>query len=560
MKSQRLYSLDAMRAILMLLGVYFHLSIAYATLHGDGWAKDPNSTSPFFDSVFEVLHYFRMHGFFMIAGFFGSLLYQKRGAKKMILNRFKRILLPLIVMITPIKLTIAFARKFSIQRSEGLSLLESLEKSFNIFKLPDLWEIGPWDTAHLWFLNYLFFMSLFAYLLKSVSYKYARFHSIDDGFFFSNALRKIISNLFLKPWVGILVFSTTYGLLMVLLMKKEAQYAPFWSWFWYTDWDGVESFIAFGFFYLFGWHMYHFKDLISHVSLKRQSSILIVFFIFFHGLVYGIYTLFPYSIYPQIQYLWGQTKSVTLSVDMSAFNFEKFYDEGNELRGVFVNGDFNDWCGECDNAVMEENSDGIYIKSVQMPSGDNKFIFSINGWDGAKRDKENDYEEWIAPGKEGLDCSIAPELKEYKVQVFKEDLILDTICWKKCTDCDGNSINLISNGTKEPLGNNLINLLYIFLWNFGVPLTIMFVMAFCIRFFKIQSTRMRYISDASYWVYIIHLPLTHFIPGLLHGVELNVFIKFIISSILVTIICFASYHYFVMKTFIGKFLNGRRYD
>lgn len=76
-------------------------------------------------------------------------------------------------MITPIKLTIAFARKFSIQRSEGFSLLESLEKSFNIFKLPDLWEIGPWDTAHLWFLNYLFFMSLFAYLLKSISYKYA---------------------------------------------------------------------------------------------------------------------------------------------------------------------------------------------------------------------------------------------------------------------------------------------------------------------------------------------------------------------------------------------------
>ena len=96
----------------------------------------------------------------------------------------------------------------------------------------------------------------------------------------------------------------------------------------------------------------------------------------------------------------------------------KFYDEGNELRGVYVNGDFNDWCGECDNATMEKNSDGIYIKTVQMPSGDNKFIFSINGWDGAKRDKENDYEEWIAPGKEGLDCSIAPELKEYNCLLY----------------------------------------------------------------------------------------------------------------------------------------------
>ena len=71
---------------------------------------------------------------------------------------------------------------------------------------------------------------------------------------------------------------------------------------------------------------------------------------------------------------------------------------------------------------------------------------------------------------------------------------------------------------------------------------------------------MRYISDASYWVYIIHLPATHFAPGLFHGVAMNVFLKFIISSILVTIICFGSYQIFVRNTFIGKFLNGRKYD
>ena len=103
MESQRIHSLDAMRAILMLLGVYFHLSLAYVTFGDEGWVKDPNSTSPIFDLVFNVFHYFRMHGFFMIAGFFGSLLYHKRGAKKMMSNRFKRILLPLFVMIVPIK-------------------------------------------------------------------------------------------------------------------------------------------------------------------------------------------------------------------------------------------------------------------------------------------------------------------------------------------------------------------------------------------------------------------------------------------------------------------------
>ena len=118
MISKRLHSLDAMRALLMLLGVYFHLSLAYVTF-GGGWATDVNSTSPFFDFFYGFLHYFRMHAFFLIAGFFGSLLYHKRGSKKMIANRFKRIFLPLIVMIGPVSILIDYSRKFSWERKGG---------------------------------------------------------------------------------------------------------------------------------------------------------------------------------------------------------------------------------------------------------------------------------------------------------------------------------------------------------------------------------------------------------------------------------------------------------
>jgi len=562
METQRIHSLDAMRAILMLLGVYFHLSLAYVTFGdgSEGWVKDPNSTSPFFDFIFAALHYFRMHGFFMIAGFFGSLLYHKRGSKKMMSNRFKRILLPLFVMIAPIKMLIAYFRNFSFQRNEGFSILESLSRGFSIFELPDRWELLPSDTAHLWFLNYLFFMSLFAYLLKLLVNKYARFHSIDGGNPFSDTLRKIASNLFLRPWIGTLLFCLSYGLVMMVLMRHDAQFgSPFWLWHWFTDWNGIKTFVAFGFFYFLGWHMYHYKDFVSQVSLKKQLGILIIYSILIQGLNYGVFSLFPFSNYPQIQYGLGKPNDVTITVDMSTFDFEKFYEEGNEHRGVFVNGNFSDWCGECDKAKMEDVGDGIYTKKVQMYNGDHKFIFSINGWDGAERDKENDYEEWISPGKERLDCDPLPEFKEYIIQVFKEDIVLDTICWKECTDCEGNITNLISGGIKEPLGESPFNLIYIFLWNFGVPLYIMLVMAICIRFFRNQSKRMRYISDASYWVYIVHLPATHFVPGLFHGVAINVFLKFIISSILVTVICFASYHFFVRSTFIGKFLNGRKY-
>jgi len=41
---------------------------------------------------------------------------------------------------------------------------------------------------------------------------------------------------------------------------------------------------------------------------------------------------------------------------------------------------------------------------------------------------------------------------------------------------------------------------------------------------------------------------------------MNLLIKFIINAAIVTAGCFVSYHYFVRRTFIGKFLNGRKFD
>ena len=64
MDSNRIHSLDGMRALLMLLGVYFHLSLAYATF-GSDYAKDVNSTSVFFDFFFGFLHYLECLDFFL---------------------------------------------------------------------------------------------------------------------------------------------------------------------------------------------------------------------------------------------------------------------------------------------------------------------------------------------------------------------------------------------------------------------------------------------------------------------------------------------------------------
>ena len=39
-----------------------------------------------------------------------------------------------------------------------------------------------------------------------------------------------------------------------------------------------------------------------------------------------------------------------------------------------------------------------------------------------------------------------------------------------------------------------------------------------------------------------------------------IFLKFSFAAVLTTILCFISYHLFVRKTFIGKLLNGRKYE
>jgi glucan biosynthesis protein C len=69
----------------------------------------------------------------------------------------------------------------------------------------------------------------------------------------------------------------------------------------------------------------------------------------------------------------------------------------------------------------------------------------------------------------------------------------------------------------------------------------------------------RYVSDASYWMYLVHLPLAIGIPGALALAPLPAIVKFTITVALTTAVTLVSYHYLVRATAIGALLNGRRY-
>ena len=81
-----------------------------------------------------------------------------------------------------------------------------------------------------------------------------------------------------------------------------------------------------------------------------------------------------------------------------------------------------------------------------------------------------------------------------------------------------------------------------------------------LRFFSHHSARMRYVSDSAYWVYLLHLPVVALVPGLIADWNIPAFMKFSIVVMVTATVCFVTYHYFVRTSFIGKFLNGKKYS
>ena len=80
------------------------------------------------------------------------------------------------------------------------------------------------------------------------------------------------------------------------------------------------------------------------------------------------------------------------------------------------------------------------------------------------------------------------------------------------------------------------------------------------RWFSHPSSVLRYLSDASYWMYLIHIPLIYFVQYWIAPFPINPWIKLPIVCVFTGLILIISYHVLVRSTLIGTFLNGRRYE
>lgn len=94
LRFDRRHDLDALRAMAMLLGIVLHAALSFAPIP---WTVRDTQQSDVCYVLFTMIHGFRMPLFFMLSGFFTAMLWRKRGIGGLLKQRFKRIVLPLLL-------------------------------------------------------------------------------------------------------------------------------------------------------------------------------------------------------------------------------------------------------------------------------------------------------------------------------------------------------------------------------------------------------------------------------------------------------------------------------
>lgn len=141
----RLYYLDAMRSILMMLGIVLHAAVIFSS---KSWIISDSETSATYNIIIEFIHLFRMPAFFIVSGFFCYMTLSRYGSRLFLKLRIPRILIPLAV--TALTLN---------------SLQNMILSDYRLF-IPSVLSVeyliqGVW-VSHLWFLISLIYYFIFS--------------------------------------------------------------------------------------------------------------------------------------------------------------------------------------------------------------------------------------------------------------------------------------------------------------------------------------------------------------------------------------------------------------
>lgn len=100
----------------------------------------------------------------------------------------------------------------------------------------------------------------------------------------------------------------------------------------------------------------------------------------------------------------------------------------------------------------------------------------------------------------------------------------------------------------------------LFLFAYAVMMWSLIVLSIglCRRFVNKPSAWVRYLSDASYWIYLIHLPIVIWLQIAVAETSLHWLLKWLLVSSVTVAVSLFLYDLLVRPTLIGRVLNGKR--
>lgn len=187
---ERLHGLDAVRGYALMLGVIFHATMSFMPGHPVWMVTDTHRT-PVLGAVFFVSHIFRMTTFFLIAGFFAHMTFHKRGAKAWVIDRAKRIALPLVVFWPILIAGIAVASGYAVYVATGVFPTKGPPQP----AAPPL----SFPLTHLWFLYLLLWLYTGTLIVRGLTAK------LDANGRFRAAVDRIVAGLVGSPLAPIVL-------------------------------------------------------------------------------------------------------------------------------------------------------------------------------------------------------------------------------------------------------------------------------------------------------------------------------------------------------------------
>lgn len=261
----RYHYLDNLRALALMVGVFFHAALAYSLYMNECWVTAAPEKSTTLEAVAFFTHLFRMPLFMLIAGFFGHYLYQKRSMKGFIKNRSVRILAPFViffpVMFASYMAVFMYAMKYVEHKSPLLQLVSTFATN------PSARLNMQFSTMHLWFLyNLVLFYCVTLLVLKINSFDI-------KAWLLKCSARKVCGILlFAFPLLLIPSFYLQYALPINMPDKIVPQ---LWSFGW------------FGIFFAVGWVLFSSQYLLDTIS-SYWKPMLVVSLVAF-AIVYSLY-------------------------------------------------------------------------------------------------------------------------------------------------------------------------------------------------------------------------------------------------------------------------------